>query len=89
MADQPIKASEWDRAYFRRIGEWEAENARRDLEYHLSLPLIDRLHRSANLSQRWGEYLHDDREPKDLGAFYERAKELGLYKSSPSTEPCA
>ena len=27
------------------------------------------------------------REPKDLGAFYERAKRLGLYKYGPPTEP--
>ena len=27
------------------------------------------------------------REPKDLGAFYERAKRLGLYRFKPPTEP--
>jgi hypothetical protein len=89
MEPGPVKVSERDREYMRRLGEFERENEADALREHLALSLIDRLYRSANLSEQWAGYLHDDRETEAPEEFYERARRLGLYRSERPAQPHA
>jgi hypothetical protein len=67
-----------DRDYFRRLGEFERENGRELQAYLDSLPIEERLSRSLRRTAEGAPYVR--REPDDLGAIYERARRLGLYR---------
>ncbi|MBI5949715.1 MAG: hypothetical protein HY875_16375 [Chloroflexi bacterium] len=74
-------ASEWDRAYMRRIGRWKHEGHEIALAEHLALSGTERLVTSvvwtrANLGLATWSLRTDDQPER----FYERAKELGLYR---------
>lgn len=71
------RVSEKDRDYFRRLGEWEAENERQDLERHLARSLEERLAYGWLVTRTHSPYL---RPAPDDGneQFYLRARELGL-----------
>ncbi len=72
------KASERDKAYMRRLGEYELEGRNDWMRHLLSLTIDERLRRSFERTQMGPPYPR--REPEDLGAFYERARRLGLYR---------
>jgi hypothetical protein len=74
------RASEKDRDYFRRLGEWEAENERQAWLVHEALSLDERLARSSLISTRVSgrvrrAVLHDD-----PASFYRQAASSGLYR---------
>ena len=75
--------SEHDRDYFRRLGEWERENAEEDLRRHIALSISERVRASEQMSERWRKFVHDDHSDDRPEEFYERAKRLGLYKADP------
>lgn len=77
MADQPAKASERDRDYFRRLGEFEREGRMEWLRALQSLTLDERLRRSFERTRRGRPYPR--REPEDLAAIYARARRLGIH----------
>ena len=82
MVEPKPTVSDWDREYFRRIGEFERQNAEDDLRKHLARSLGERLRVSQEISRQWSKYVkNDSREDDDPGAFYERARALGLIKS--------
>ncbi len=63
----------------RRLGEFERQARAEHLAYLRSLSLGERLRRSfAATARQRGRYAR--KEPKDLAAFYQRAKRLGLYR---------
>ncbi|MFN0146168.1 MAG: hypothetical protein ACKVT1_06640 [Dehalococcoidia bacterium] len=71
------KASEWDKAYIRRLGEYEREGRIEWLGYLQSLTIDERLRRSFARTEHGKPY--ERREPEDLQAFYDRARRLGLH----------
>jgi hypothetical protein len=71
------RASEWDKAYMRRLGEYEREGRMEWLRYLQSLMIDERLRRSFLRTERGTPYAR--REPEDLQAFYDRARRLGLH----------
>ena len=80
--DTPLViASERDRDYMRRWGEWKRESHELARARHLALPMWERLVISAYITQQnqhlatWE--LRTDDQPE---LFYERAKRLGLYR---------
>jgi hypothetical protein len=75
------RASEWDKEYFRRIGEWKAETKAQQRRDHLALPLDQRLLASEQLYQWSKGYANPRSEPKDMGAIFERARRLGILPS--------
>jgi len=74
-----MPVSERDRAYMRRIGGFKAESHAQSAEIHRAANLVERLRRSWNLFLS-----HRDRAQcvaeDDPSPFYDRARELGLYK---------
>jgi hypothetical protein len=72
--------SDWDRDYFRRIGEFEAANARDAWAAHEALSLDERLAASWRLSSRSPGRAARAEKYDDPGVIYERAKRLGLYR---------
>lgn len=73
-----MAVTERDIEYFRRIGEYKRRSHEDALRDHLALTLDERLQRSWELAiacAAWGEAPEDDPTP-----FYDRARELGLYK---------
>jgi hypothetical protein len=76
-----VTVSEKDREYFRRLGEWEAENERMEQAAHDARTLEERLIWSEGLTRRLGRTLHaipgDD---NGTAAMKERAIRLGLYR---------
>ncbi len=80
------RASEKDRDYFRRLGEWERENAEEDLRRHLALPLSERLARSQRMMIEWGPYLRNTDNDDHPEEFYARARRLGLIRSAPAEQ---
>jgi hypothetical protein len=80
-ASSPPKVSEHDREYMRRIGRWKHESHELALARHLALSGTERLVISvawtkANTGLPTWRFRTDDRPER----FYERAKELGLYR---------
>lgn len=71
------RVSEADMAYMRRIGDYERQARQDELDYLWSLSVDERVRRSISMAAPAGSYAR--KEPKDLGAFYRRARELGLY----------
>ncbi len=74
---EPQKASQRDRDYFRRIGEFEREGRMEWLRFLQSLTLDERLRRSFERTRIGQPYPR--REPEDLAAIYTRARRLGIY----------
>jgi hypothetical protein len=72
MSDDRPRVSEHDRDYFRRLGEWEAENA--EIE---ARTMNERLAHSWKLTRELGHLVHDPDDPWPAN-FYQRARELGL-----------
>jgi hypothetical protein len=70
------RVSEKDRDYFRRLGEWEAENERQDLARHLARSLDERLAFSWRATVTHGRFLRPGAD--DDGELYARARRLGL-----------
>jgi hypothetical protein len=81
MVDHKARVSDWDREYFRRIGEFERQNAEDELRRHLALSLIERIHASERMSKHWARFARDDRASDRPEEFYDRARRLGLYRS--------
>ena len=77
MSDQPARASERDKDYMRRLGEFEREGRMEWLRYLQSLTLDERLRRSFERTRLGRPYLR--KEPEDLAAIYARARRLGIY----------
>lgn len=82
MVEPKPRVSDWDREYFRRIGEFERQNAEDELRRHLELTLIERIHASERMSKRWFRFARDDSALDRPEVFYDRARQLGLYKST-------
>jgi hypothetical protein len=72
------KASERDKAYIRRLGQYELEGRIEWMRYLMSLTIDERLRRSFERTQMGTPYSR--REPDDPSAIYERARRLGLYR---------
>ena len=72
------KASERDKAYIRRLGQYELEGRIEWMRYLMSLTIDERLRRSFEQTQMHPPYPR--REPDDPSAIYERARRLGLYR---------
>lgn len=82
MFSMTQRASEYDRDYMRRWGEFKAASHRDVLEAHLAGSINERLVASEQLAKRDGgrnisRALQDD---EDLAAFFDRAKRLALYQ---------
>jgi hypothetical protein len=73
------KASERDRDYMRRLGQYEREGREEWMRYLESLTLDERLRRSFERTVKGRPY--DRKEPEDLAAIYDRARRLGLYRA--------
>jgi hypothetical protein len=78
--DEPTsRVSDHDRDYFRRLGEWEAENERLEEERHRARTMAERLEYSLLLTRTHGPFLREDPvEDSAKVEFYERARRLGL-----------
>jgi hypothetical protein len=73
------KASERDKDYMRRLGEYQDEaNAAWRAEWRAK-PLHERLELSAR--SRFGKPVSARRDPEEPEQFYERARRLGLYRA--------
>lgn len=75
--DEP-RVTDADRDYMRRLGEFERANHEEQQRYLDSLSIDERLMRTLRRTLEGKPYPR--KEPKDLGAIYERAKPFGLYR---------
>ena len=75
---EPQKASQRDRDYMRRLGEYQDEAIAEWRAAWRALPLHIRLQHSA--ARRFGMPVSPRRDPEEPGRFYERARRLGLYR---------
>jgi hypothetical protein len=67
-----------DRDYFRRIAEAKQRSHDEALRAHLALPLSERMRRSFEMSAACtGDAVEREDDPTP---FYDRARQLGLYK---------
>ena len=71
------KASQRDKDYMRRLGEFEREGRMEWLRALQSLTLDERLRRSFERTRLGRPYPR--REPEDLSAIYARARRLGIH----------
>lgn len=81
MSEEPaptVRVSENDRDYMRRLGEFEAENARRDLAKHRERTLDERLEYSWRITRSLGRSVRRPDDSGDSALLYERARRLGL-----------
>jgi hypothetical protein len=74
-------ASERDRAYMRRLGEYKASSHREALESHLALSLEERLERSWQLYELFREEARESADDDGALRFFARARSLGLCTS--------
>ncbi|MFN0094452.1 MAG: hypothetical protein ACKVVT_06700 [Dehalococcoidia bacterium] len=72
-------ASERDRDYFRRLGEFERAGREDWMCYLEALPLEERVRRSFQRTAEGEPY--DRKEPEDLALIYQRARRLGIYRA--------
>jgi hypothetical protein len=75
-----VTAPDKDREYMRRIGVYKGLSHREAQAEHLALSLDERFRRSWRLYQRYRHRIRRDSRQDDPTAFYDRARELGLYK---------
>jgi hypothetical protein len=78
-AAPPKRATARELDYFRRLGEWEAENERLEWERHMALSLDERLERTWRLSLHAPGRVKRASDVSNSG-FYERAVRLGAYR---------
>ena len=78
MTEATGVASERDREYLRRLGEFENEARADALREWLDLPLGERLRRSS--AYHTSMTIPETREPEEPEKFYEHVKRLGLYR---------
>ena len=78
MDGEPKRASEHDRDYFRRLGEWERENDELATAAHLALPILERINVAWRMWQELGPFVMPEPDDGANEAFYARARELGL-----------
>ena len=76
--DRRVSASQGDRDYLRRLGEYKAEQHGAALAAHLALSPTERLARSVALMRRWWSAARPRQD--DPTPFYDRARRLGLYR---------
>ena len=87
MSNDRARATDADRDYFRRLGEWEAENDRLATEQHLALSIPERLAVAWRLWLEVGHTLHPDVEEDNFAQIFNaRAKERGLYRDDLTRE---
>ena len=79
MDGEPKRASEHDRDYFRRLGEWERENDELATAAHLALPMLERINVAWRMWQELGPFVMPEPDDGANEAFYARARERGLY----------
>ena len=79
-----MAVSRRDRSFFARIGELKASSHAQAAVDHLAMPLTQRLMKSWALYETFRQ-TQGKKESEDEGplAFYERARDLGLYRSRP------
>ena len=75
-----MAVSDKDREYMRRIGVYKALSHREAQAEHLAASLDERLRRSWRLYERYRHRVQRADPTDDPTPFYERARELGLYK---------
>jgi hypothetical protein len=75
-----MAVSDEDREYMRRIGVYKALSHREAQAEHLAGSLDERLRRSWRLYQRFRHRVRHANATDDPTPFYDRARELGLYK---------
>ena len=78
MFSMTARASDYDRDYMRRWGEFKAASHAAELARHLSLPVNERLVSSERLAKRDGGRDISRAQQDDLAAFFRRARELGF-----------
>lgn len=74
------RASAYDRDYMRRLGEFMARSKREALARHRAVTINERIEQGVQLTRRGPYFATPRRETEDLAAFFERAKQLGLYQ---------
>jgi len=75
-----MAVSDKDREYMRRIGVYKALSHREAQADHLAASLDERFRRSWRLYRRYRHRVRRGDPTDDPAPFYERARELGLYK---------
>ena len=75
-----MTASDKDREYVRRIGVYKELSHREAQAEHLAVSLDERFRRSWRLYQRYRHRVRRDDPKDDPTPFYDRARELGLYR---------
>ena len=78
MAAPPV--SEHDREYFRKLARWKQEGHEEALREHLARRPFDRLAAGIALMLSGPFFETDPHELEGPSRFYEKAKELGLYR---------
>ena len=74
--------SEHDRDYMRRLGRWKRESHEQARARHLALPPTERLLVSATWTATNARLLGRERRDEERPElFYERARQLGLYRA--------
>jgi hypothetical protein len=74
------RASEADKEYFRRLGQWKAEVNKDRLRLHRALPAQERIRRSERMyreSNGWANRNAKEEEPRSI---FDLAKERGVYR---------
>lgn len=81
MTERAIpKASERDREYMRRLGQYVEEANEAAREEWLRLSGAERIAKSEAFSRRARGYAHPKTESDDLCLIYHRARQLGLLR---------
>jgi hypothetical protein len=74
------RASAYDRDYMRRLGEFKAWSKREALARHRALTINERVEQGLKLARRGPYFAAPRRDAEDLAAFFEQAKQRGLYR---------
>lgn len=75
------RASEKDRDYFRRLGEWKAQLKAEDLRQFLALSPKARQERAERHIRDSRDYARNLPQGTDFPVLFEKAKQLGLYRA--------
>lgn len=75
------RASEKDRDYFRRLGEWKAELKAEDLRQFLALSPKERQEQAERQITDTRSYARNLPQSNEPPVLFERAKQLGLYRA--------
>lgn len=74
------RASAYDLDYMRRLGEFKAWSKREALARHRALTINERIEQGIDLARRGPYFVAPRCDAEDLAAFFNRAKQLGLYR---------